>query len=69
MGKCKASSAQYIVNRCIGDINDVISDIQKNFNDMDFENASAREEMQDVIDNMKRHCRNLISELHSYSFY
>ncbi len=68
MGKCTAGSARGIVSGCVGEIQQVISDLQKNFDEMDFENADAREEIQELVDNMKRHCQNLISDLNSYHF-
>jgi len=67
--RCSASSANGLVSTYVRQLNTQIESIQKNFNDMDFENASARNEMEAVINNMKSSCRNLISDLQAYRFY
>ncbi len=66
--RCSAYEARRFINRCINDIDTVIKEIQRNFNDMDFENADAREEVSGIIANMKTECSRLISELNSYNF-
>ena len=50
------------------EIKSQIVKIEKNFRDMDLSNASVQEEMSDVIEEIKRYCYKLISDLESYSF-
>ena len=37
--------------------------IRKNFNDMDLDNSSVRNEIEDIIDKMEKECKSLISSL------
>ncbi|MDE6626525.1 MAG: hypothetical protein K2K56_09170 [Lachnospiraceae bacterium] len=49
-------------------INEVEKQAEKNFKDMDFENADRRDDMEEIIGNMKRECANAISEMEQLSF-
>ena len=42
--------------------------IVKNFEQMDFENAQAKNECSDIVDAMINNCNRLISEIKGYSF-
>lgn len=63
-----AYEARRLINKYIDDINMCIGEIQRNFDDMDFENADAKEEARAIINNMKAEYSRLINELSSYSF-
>lgn len=49
-------------------IEKVIKGARKNFEDMDFENANRRNEMEDIIDEMERDCRNVQESMNSLWF-
>lgn len=42
--------------------------LQKNFDDMDFENANRKEEMRAIIEIMKRNCEITLGEMYGLSF-
>ncbi len=65
--RCSAYEARRQINTYVNDIETLIREIQRNFNDMDFENADAREDVDSIITNMKNEYSRLISELNSYS--
>ncbi|HEX9062319.1 MAG TPA: hypothetical protein VF941_19280 [Clostridia bacterium] len=67
-GRCSATAARQLIDAYVNEIERQIKSIQKNFNDMDFENADARNEAENIINNMKSNCRSLIDELRSYHF-
>jgi hypothetical protein len=66
--RCSADSAYSLINNYVNTLNSQIESIQKNFNDMDFENVDARNETESIIKNMKAKCASLINELKSYRF-
>ena len=67
-GRCSAHVAGGLVDRYVNEIQRQIEKIQKNFYDMDFENADARNEIEQIINEMKAEGRRLINELNSYHF-
>lgn len=68
MGRCSRSYAQRLLDNYITNVNSQIYQIQKNFGEMDFENAKAKEEMAEIIDKMINCCNSLISDLETYNF-
>ncbi|MDD2234888.1 MAG: hypothetical protein PHV03_08315 [Desulfitobacteriaceae bacterium] len=68
MGRCSAYVARRQIGIYISQIERQIYKIQKSFNDMDFENADARNEVEDIINNMISELRSLLNELNSYHF-
>ena len=65
----KASYAQRLVNNYIAEIERQKASIDKNFRDMDFENADARDEFEDKKNSMINECDNLINLIKAYKFY
>lgn len=49
-------------------INEVEKQAEKNFKDMDFENADRRNDMEKIINQMKRECANAVNEMEQLSF-
>ena len=68
MGRFSAYIARRQVDIYANKIQRQIYNIQKNFNDMDFENADARNEAEYIINEMISELRSLLSELNSYRF-
>lgn len=65
MGRCCKKYLNKMLDAYIEEIEDISRTLQKNFEEMDFENARTREDMQVVVDNMKSTCkdiRNMIEE-------
>ena len=67
-GRCSADSARRLVKSYVNEAYRQMDKISKNFEDMDFENAEARNEAEGIVENMKASCRSLIEELNSYHF-
>lgn len=67
--RCTARSAKKMVDVYTSEIERHMKRIRKDFNDMDFENASAKLEMDIVIREIESNCRNLINDINSYTFY
>ncbi|NLD48581.1 MAG: hypothetical protein GX660_15570 [Clostridiaceae bacterium] len=63
-----AHTAKKLIDLYVNQIETQIALVQKNFNEMDFENADARNNMEDIIKSMKSNYRDLINELRSYHF-
>lgn len=68
MGRCKGSNAANIVSHCIRDLERISRNIQKNYDEMDIENADAQQEIEDIVHQMKGYCSSLIDTLSGYSF-
>lgn len=49
-------------------LEEIIHQAEKNFNDMDFENANRREEMREIIQNIKKECKEVKDDLNSLHF-
>ena len=67
MGRVVGSYAERLQNSYIKYINNQKQYIRKNFEDMDFENADARDEFEAIVENMERNCDTLVSKISSYS--
>ncbi|MDE7062730.1 MAG: hypothetical protein K2O73_05750 [Lachnospiraceae bacterium] len=59
----KKSYANKVLNAYIEEVEGVRYRIQKDFEDMDFENASARNDMEDCVQRMLAQCDSLIQEI------
>lgn len=68
MGREKGSYARRLVNSYISYINNQKKYIRKNFEDMDFENADARNEFEAVVETMESDCDALVNKISSYNF-
>ena len=68
MGEIYAQEASSIQRRLSGEIDTMKANIRMNFNDMDFENAKQREEIEELIRSMETICANCKSELDGLSF-
>lgn len=61
----KKSYANKVLDAYIDEVEDIRYRIQKDFGDMDFENASARNDMEDCVRQMSALCDALIFEIYS----
>ncbi len=61
----KKSYANKVLDAYIEEVEDIRYRIQKDFSDMDFENASARNGMEDCVRRMSALCDALIFEIYS----
>lgn len=68
MGTLSAESAGNKRSKYNSYIDDVISDMNKNFDDMDFENADQRTNMQDEFNAMIQKCENAKINLDNLRF-
>lgn len=68
MGRVVGSYATRLRNNYVKYINAQKAYIRKNFEDMDFENADAREEFESIVESMERNCDALVNKISSYSF-
>ncbi|MEN8906837.1 MAG: hypothetical protein ABF289_12840 [Clostridiales bacterium] len=65
---CSSNEAKTAIKNFIVEIENKKKKMDKNFKEMDFENASAKEEMKATINEIKGICDNLISRLKEYKF-
>lgn len=49
-------------------LEEIIYQVEKNFKDMDFENANRREEMKEIIQKIKKECKEVKEDLNSLHF-
>lgn len=68
MGTYRSSTAKSIIRGYRTDLERMKYDCNKNFNQMDFENADAKNDMQEHVDSIINSCETLLSELSNYSF-
>ena len=68
MGTYKSSTANRIFRGYKSSLERAKYDFNKNFNQMDFENADAREEVREHVAEMIRSCDKLIEKMGSYKF-
>lgn len=59
MGRCCKKYLNRMLDAYVEDLEDIKNRIVKDFTDMDFENATTRTEMQDVVYQMVAHCDNI----------
>lgn len=57
-----------LISNYIEEIEFQIKYIEKNFTQMDFENAVARDECEAIVVNMIKQCNDLINQLDEYNF-
>lgn len=63
-----AAEAKNVVYQYKQGMENVIREAQKNFEDMDFENANRRVEMEKLINNIKSECEEAISQAENVYF-
>lgn len=63
-----AAEAKNVVYQYKQGMENVIREAQKNFEDMDFENANRRVEMERLINNIKSECEEAISQVENVYF-
>lgn len=68
MGELTAGEARMKISMYNSYIEDVIYQVQKNFDDMDFSNANRKDEMEEIINQIKRDCESVKSEMSSLYF-
>lgn len=61
MARCSKKYLNGMLDAYTEELQDIAKDIQKNFEDMDFANAKTRDDMQLVVDEMKRNCGSIKS--------
>ena len=57
-----------LISNYIEEIETQIKSIDKNFIQMDFENAIARDACEVIVVDMKKQCNDLINQLNDYNF-
>ena len=62
------SFCEGLISNYISDISDYQKKMIKNFNEMDFKNANARDKVEDIVNDMVQECNNLITEINNYLF-
>lgn len=62
----KKSYANAMLDKYIGEVEEIRYRIEKDFPDMDFANASARSEMEECIIRMLSYCDGLISDIQAH---
>lgn len=68
MGKLTAGEARGEVNRYKRYIDRIISAANKNFEDMDFENANRKDEMEKMVEAIKNDCESAKMTLDGLNF-
>lgn len=68
MGLCTKEYAERVVEDCKTMVTTTKNNIRKNFEDMDFENAVQRDDVEGYIVSMEAECNSLIAKLSSYTF-
>jgi len=66
--RISASSARYQISQYTSLMDNVIKQAEKNFKDMDFENADRREDMEEIIQKMKKDCEETTEDMESTYF-
>lgn len=69
MDKLSKSLADSIIVEYKGYVQEKVNDINKNFGEMDLENANIQDDFQEIIDAMIINCRNMLNEIDQYTFY
>lgn len=59
MGRCCKKYLNKMLDAYEEELTDISKAIQKNFEDMDFENAKTKEEMELIVEDMKTACAEL----------
>ncbi len=59
MGRCCKKYLNKMLNAYEEELTDISKAIQKNFEDMDFENAKTKEDMELIVEDMKTACAEL----------
>lgn len=68
MGQLTAGEARSQVTIYNHYLEEIIYQVEKNFKDMDFENANRREDMKEIIQNIKKECKAVKEDLNSLHF-
>ncbi|MBE6047146.1 MAG: hypothetical protein E7213_01855 [Clostridium sp.] len=68
MDRSNASYSNKMIKAYVEEITKQKKLIKRNFEEMDFENADARNKFKEIVNEMIRNCDSLISKLNSYSF-
>lgn len=61
------STANNYINTYRNALENAIAGVNKNFNQMDFENADAKETMEEHVNNIISYCKHALRELDSIS--
>lgn len=66
--RISAAEARYQLMEYADLINEVKKQAEKNFKDMDFENADRRETMEEIIQKMMNDCENVVNVMEGTYF-
>jgi len=65
---CPANTANKLIASYIKEITAQMNSVQKDFNNMKFENANAKDQIEEIVKLIKSDCGSLINALQSYKF-
>ncbi len=68
MGELYASEANAIRNNYTSTYQSIKQKVNMNFNDMDFDNAQQRDDMEEIVTRIKEVCDNCCDELSGMEF-
>ncbi|MFI3201964.1 MAG: hypothetical protein R3Y54_10670 [Eubacteriales bacterium] len=68
MGYKNPYGATNIVSSYIDSVRQIKHVVKENFEEMDLENASLKQDIEEVIDEINNKCDTLISRINEYSF-
>lgn len=66
--RLSSGDAKYQLEQYKHLVNEVKKQADKNFKDMDFENADRREEMEEIVQKMIKDCEDTVSEIENTYF-
>ena len=69
MGTYKSSTSKRIFRNYKSVLERAVYEYNKNFSQMDFENADAREEIREHVEDMIKSCQKLVEQMNGYTFY
>lgn len=68
MGELTAAEAKVQVDNYVREIDKAIRGMEKNFEEMDFENANRRDEIEDLVEEMVSECQAVRDGIEALSF-
>ncbi|MCF4016781.1 hypothetical protein L1S24_06400 [Clostridium sporogenes] len=68
MARCTYDRAVYIASVYKKSIENAEYEINKDFNDMDLENNTIKQSIEEIVNEMLKECNNFCNEISSYTF-
>lgn len=68
MGEILKDEAEYLRRQYVSIYENMRANVRTNFGDMDFANAKERDEMEGLVEEIERLCRNCEAEANGLSF-